>query len=115
MSKNKLYTLSYFRKRLNEAGYNSNILIKDYEETDSRYWTIKLFNNKNILCTCYKQTDITREDCIFEFWDGGNFYKNRYIICTESMQVVISHLNDISNKIEEDIELSKLSEIIPKD
>jgi hypothetical protein len=88
MSKNKLYTLSYFRQRLFAAGIESKILIKKYIEEDSRYWTISIFKDKCIFCTCFKNNG----EPSFEFWDGANYVKNKTTIRTKSMNVIIQSL-----------------------
>ncbi len=85
---NKLYTLSYFRKRLFAAGIESKILIKNYNKDDSRYWTISVFKDKCIFCTCFKNGS----DYSFEFWDGGNHLTRRHIIKTMSMNVITKSL-----------------------
>jgi hypothetical protein len=60
MSKNKLYNLSYFSKRLIEAGFNINRIVSAYENDDPRKWTILVVNSKtnsykfNIMITCFK-------------------------------------------------------------
>jgi len=86
---NKLYTLSYFRNRLFAAGIESKILIKNYPENDTRYWTICLFKDYCIYCTCYKYDS---ESYSFEFWDGGNLIHNRKIIKTLSMNIIIKSI-----------------------
>jgi len=85
---NNLYTLSYFRKRLLEAGITSKILIKDYPDADPRYWTVSIFGDKHIMCTCIKE----RNDIKFEFWDYGVHIGNNRVIKTKSMNVIISSL-----------------------
>lgn len=85
---NKLYTLSYFRKRLFAAGIESKILIRSFPEGDKRYWMISIFKDKCILCTCYK----TGQDYSFEFWDGGNDMTRKTILKCMSMNVIIKEL-----------------------
>ncbi len=90
-SKNKLYTLSYFRKRLHSSGIPSKILVK-YSTEDIRYWTIDLFpDTHNIFCTCFKSND----KYWFELWDGGNKLKNKRIISMKSMNVIIEMIYSI--------------------
>ena len=92
--KNKLYTLSYFRKRLSETNLMSKVLISAYPKNDNRYWTISISIDHMIFCTCYKKED----DVYFEFWDGDNVIKNRCVIKTKSMNVIIEYLNSIIHK-----------------
>lgn len=94
--KNKLYTLSYFRKRLHSASIDSKVLVRTYTSFgDSRYWTITLFpKTHNIFCTCYKN----ESDVWFELWDGGNRLKNETIIKTKSMNIIIDSIYSLVSK-----------------
>ena len=94
--KNKLYTLSYFRKRLHSASIDSKILIKAYNaEGDERYWTITLFpKTHNIFCTCYKNDS----EYWFELWDGGNKVQNNTNIITKSMNIIIDNVYSLLTK-----------------
>ena len=81
--KNKLYTLSYFRKRLKENNIKSVRLINKFADDDDRYWTILISpNHKNIICTCYK----TDSEYFFNFHTSKYF---KYQIKTQSMEVII--------------------------
>ena len=83
MPNNKLYTLSYFRKRLKESDISSIKLIERYEESDPRYWTILISpSQKNLICTCYK---FPNGD--FHFSIQTSNYTN-YEIKTKSMEVI---------------------------
>lgn len=88
--KNKLYTKSYFTKRLIEAGFFIKKVI-DYKEEDIRRWTIIVDpDNKNLLITCFKK-------------QKDNFYFLLQIqevnikLYTKSMEVVIDSINNILN------------------
>ena len=93
---NKLYTLSYFRKRLNEVGVSSKILINDYSENDKRYWTISIDDKLKILCTCIKYSDsdgtIKSE---FHFSDSKQNFKMDMVRVTASMEDIISMLGNV--------------------
>lgn len=89
MSHNKLYTLSYFRKRLFNAGYSSKILIDRFD--DSRYWMISIGDVAKIICVCYKDG----ENYYFELFDGKNKIKQNMIIHTQSMNVITEALNEL--------------------
>jgi len=82
---NNLYTLGYFRHRILSAGIPSKIIVKKYADNDDRYWTISLFGEKHVFCTCYK----VDSEFWFEFWDGNNIIKNKRIIKTQSINVII--------------------------
>jgi hypothetical protein len=86
-SKNKLYTKSYFIKRLIDAKIH---LKKDwlvaYPKNDPRKWTIMIdHNDANILCTCYKQLD---PYVTFRFISKHGHTS----VSTFSMVVVIDHI-----------------------
>jgi hypothetical protein len=91
MSKNKLYTLSYFRKRLKDANISSIVLLDKYDECDYRYWSISIDNIRNILCTCMKHED----EYYFVFSDCRQHILNNKIIKTESMNVIIEFLKTV--------------------
>lgn len=97
MSKNRLYTLSYFIKRLADNKIFSEILInnndkrdKYYSKDDIRQWTILIDpNNRNIICTCFKKTPKN-------FWFKLNTkYNDNIKIKTLSMQTIINIINDL--------------------
>ena len=90
MTKNRLYTLSYFRKRLKDADINSIRLINEFkDDNDKRYWTILIDpGRKNIITTCYKED-------IDKFWFKLNTPTNLYNIKTKSMRVIIENLKMI--------------------
>lgn len=97
-NKNKLYTLSYFRKRLRDSGITSKILIDSYTETDQRYWTISIDPSKKIICTCFKYTENDVIQFNFNFSDGNQNLPIDRNIKTESMNVIIDELKKIINK-----------------
>ena len=89
-SKNKLYTLSYFRKRLKNSSISSLRLINKYSKNDSRYWTILIDpSKKNLLCTCYKDSPI---DYYFSVQTEN---VPHFVIKTESMEVVINNIKEL--------------------
>jgi hypothetical protein len=96
MSHNKLYTLSYFRKRLHEAGFSSHIIFDIFAASDTRYWMISIGDIAKIICICYKKD----EEFHFELSDGKNYIKNNLNIHTQSMNVILDILNEIKNKKE---------------
>lgn len=97
MSHNKLYTLSYFRKRLFNAGYSSKILIANFD--DSRYWMVSIGDVAKIICICYKNQDVSGNSS-FEFFDGKNRIKQNVLINTQSMNVILEFLNQIRDNQE---------------
>jgi hypothetical protein len=97
-NKNKLYTLSYFRKRLRDAGITSKVLIDSYTEGDKRYWTISIDPENRILCTCFKYTEDNILKFYFNLSDGNQNLPIDKTIKTESMNVIIEILKKIINK-----------------
>lgn len=95
---NKLYTLSYFRKRLWEVGVSTTLLINDYAENDKRYWTISIDDDLKILCTCIKYTDADGSvKYEFHFSDSKQNFKMDMVRVTASMEDIISMLGNVLN------------------
>jgi hypothetical protein len=96
MSKNKLYTLSYFRKRLREVGINTEILVGEYGDQDKRYWTISIDDNMKIICTCLKYTESDGSTVSkFHFSDCKQSFKMDMVRETVSMEDIISMLSNV--------------------
>ena len=84
--KNKLYTLSYFRKRLHDNKIPTNILLK--YDNEIRYWTILVYPNKEkLLITCYKNNS--------EYWFTFYYKDITTKIITKSMEVIINQIKDL--------------------
>lgn len=96
MAKNKIYTLSYFRKRLKDSDITSKILCDTY--FDKRYWTISIDNKLRIQCTCFKYEDNGELEYYFYFTDGRQKILMDKIIKTDSMNVIISYIQTILDK-----------------
>lgn len=88
-SSNKLYTLSYFRKRLLDSGIKSVKVVEKYSDTDARYWTLLIDpNQSSLICTCYKRSS---DDFKFTFLiPNGNIIT----VKTLSMDVIINTINE---------------------
>ena len=96
-SKNKLYTLSYFRKRLKGAGFSSKILINNYDEDDKRYWTISIHKEYSIICTCLKYETDGILEVSFHFTDCGQKIIRDKTVQTESMNIITEMLEKLIN------------------
>jgi len=97
---NKLTTLGYFLKRLRDSGYYAHKLFTDYNESDSRAWTIMIDPGvASVFCTCYIN-DPFIDESYFELFDGGRFIPGRLKLKTNSFEVLIEHLvkYNINNK-----------------
>lgn len=92
MVKNKLYTLSYFRKRLIEFGYNVEKHIIQYEN-ETRKWTVianSINDSARLLITCYK---LSPDDY---WWKISCKTNDNIKIKTKSMKSFIEMLNDLT-------------------
>ena len=92
MANNNLYTKSYFKKRLYEAGIRVSDVwsgrerefVLEYDDADERYWTVLIDGgNTNILCTCVRSGDEIR----FNFVYPGCV---RLDVITQSMGTVLA-------------------------
>jgi len=97
MSKNKLYTLSYFKKRLIDAGYHVKVLIPKFlKKGDDRKWLISIMSEHKhypIFCLCIKKEDEYRY-----LITDNNLFMDREIM-TSSMNVIINNIRELDNSI----------------
>ena len=92
-SKNRLYTRSYFVKRLIDEKITCRSLIDNFVETDVRRWSVLIYPNQyNILCTCYKRS---ADDYWFKF---DTEKKSNMQVKTQSMNVIIQFIQDYVNE-----------------
>jgi hypothetical protein len=92
--KNKIQTLSYFKKRLKDNGYIVWDIMNKYSIEDPRKWTIMLNPSiESLYITC----SINREELgslpEFQFNDGGMRMQRNLTLKTSSMEVIINLLN----------------------
>lgn len=97
MSKNKLYTCSYFCKRLVEHGFDVQRLPIVYEVNDLRKWSIVVNKTndtykKNILITCFKNEETKQ----FSFKFQGQLQKD-FVLETLTMNMIIAILKRTFN------------------
>jgi hypothetical protein len=91
--KNKVHTLSYFKKRLKDSGYVVWDIVNKYAYSDPRKWTV-LVNpgSEAIFVTCVlnrEEVDMTE----FELNDSGQRFQKNLSIRTSSMEVITNFLN----------------------
>lgn len=87
MSTNKITTKSYFTKRLRDCGYTVDKLDFDFAESDSRRWMVLLDTGvSSVFITCNKSN-------AFSFYDGGRFVGEYVKLSTDSIEVIVEHLN----------------------
>lgn len=88
MSNSKIQTKSYFIKRLRDSGYLVDRAAWEYSENDNRKWSVVIDNGgSTVIVTCYK-------DNCFHFYDGLAFANNYIKIDTDSIEVLVSKLNE---------------------
>ena len=86
---NKISTQSYCVKRLKDSGYNIDKLDSiEYPETDTRKWSIIIDSGVSaVILTLLKNGNL-------HFYDGGRFLNSRLTLNTDSIEVLISFLNE---------------------
>jgi hypothetical protein len=88
--KNNIYTKSYLRKRLIEAGIIVRDLVSEYN--DNRCWTFMIDpNHQQILLTCIKKN---KDDFYFQLL----FEEKKIRITTLSADVLIKEIQEIIEK-----------------
>lgn len=97
---NKLNSQGYFIKRLRDSGYIVNRVDLDYSYSDPRGWTIIIDpGGASVFCTCFfnaNKDDIKESNLgenYFEMYDGGQFLPSKIKLCTNSIEVILSFLN----------------------
>ena len=94
MAKNKLFTPSYFIKRIIECGYNVEKVFDKYGTHDPRRWTVAINpTQESVLVTCYTNKE-ELHDIVFEFNDGGNTIPKNFQLHTKSIEVIINYLQE---------------------
>ena len=92
--KNSLKTYSYFVKRLKDNGYETWKMMDKYSEADPRKFTVLIDPfGASVYCTCFENLEGVG-DVHFEFYDGGQQFRNSLKIKTDSFEVILKHLND---------------------
>ena len=96
---NKLTTLGYFKKRLRDSGYVVEELFRYYSSMDPRTWTVVIDPGcASIFCTCYCNANSENiklsnlDEFYFEMYDGGQFIPGKWMIKTNSIEVLIENL-----------------------
>lgn len=92
--KNKIQTLSYFKKRLKDNGYVIWDVMKKYSLPDPRKWTIMLNPSiESVYITCYVNREELGSTPEFEMNDGGMRFQKNIVLRTSSMEVMINWLS----------------------
>lgn len=93
--KNKIHTLSYFKKRLKDSGYIVWDIMNKYSIEDPRKWTVLVNPSiESIFITC----SVNREELgslpEFELNDGGLRFQKNITLKTSSMEVIVNFLTE---------------------
>ena len=93
--KNKIQTLSYFKKRLKDNKYIVWDIMKKYSLEDPRKWTIMLNPSiESVFITCVVNRESLGDLPEFLFNDGGMRFQKNITIKTSSMEVIVNFLTD---------------------
>lgn len=91
--KNKIHTLSYFKKRLKDCGYVVWDIMNKYSMEDPRKWTIMINpSDESIFITCVVNREELGSLPEFEINDGGMRFQKNLTIKTSSMEVIVNLL-----------------------
>lgn len=92
MPKNKITTQGYFLKRLKDSGYYVIRLFDRYNDDDKRKWTIVINpSSDSIFLTCIDNGDWPHRG-LYKLDDDNNIFPHNFYINTESIDVVLKHL-----------------------
>jgi hypothetical protein len=91
--KNKIYTLSYFKKRLKDSGYIVWDIMNKYAMEDPRKWTVLVNPSiESVYITCIVNREELGQLPEFEINDGGMRFQKNLTLMTSSMEVIINLL-----------------------
>lgn len=92
--KNKIQTLSYFKKRLKDNGYIVWDVMNKYSLSDPRKWTVLINPSiESVYVTCYVNREELGSIPEFEINDGGLRFQRNLSLRTSSMEVVVNMLS----------------------
>ena len=92
--KNKIHTLSYFKKRMKDKGYVVWDIMKKYAMEDPRKWTIMLNPSiESVYVTCIINRDELGGLPEFQINDGGFRFQRNLTVRTSSMEVIVNLLS----------------------
>lgn len=91
--KNKVHTLSYFKKRLKDSGYVVWDIMNKYSIEDPRKWTVLLNPSiESVFITCMVNREELGSLPEFEMNDGGLRFQKNITLKTSSMEVIVNFL-----------------------
>lgn len=91
--KNKISTLSYFKKRLKDNGYVVWDIMNTYSMEDPRKWTVMLNPGvHSIYITCVINREEMGQSPEFEINDSGLRFQRNLVLRTSSIEVLVNML-----------------------
>lgn len=91
--KNKIHTLSYFKKRLKDSGYIVWDIMKSYSLEDPRKWTVMINPGvQSIFITCVVNRNEMGQAPEFEINDSGLRFQRNLVLKTSSIEVLVNLL-----------------------
>lgn len=91
--KNKIHTLSYFKKRLKDSGYIIWDIMKSYSLEDPRKWTVMINPGvQSIFITCVVNRNEMGQAPEFEINDSGLRFQRNLVLKTSSIEVLVNLL-----------------------
>ena len=92
MPKNKITTQGYFVKRIRDRGYRVDRVYSKYCDSDPRKWTIVINPlHESVFITCRDNGEWPWRG-MYEFCDNGVNIPRGFHVNTESVDVVVRHL-----------------------
>lgn len=94
--KNRLTTPAYFISRLRDNGYMVDRVFTKFGKADSRSWMVVVDpGGASVFITCLRNVDEYGAN-YFEMYDAGQYIPKRFSINTESIEVIITYLNQFN-------------------
>ena len=92
--KNKIHTLSYFKKRLKDSGYIVWDMMQKYAMEDPRKWTVLINPSiESVYVTCIVNREELGSSPEFQINDGGLRFQKNLTLKTSSMEVIVNLLS----------------------
>lgn len=94
---NNIKTQGYFIKRLRDSGYIVDKVFNNYNQLDSRAWTVVIDPGAaSIFCTCmineHPDEGAQLGASTFELFDGGRYVPGKFRVKTSSFEIIVEHL-----------------------
>lgn len=109
MPKNKITTQGYFVRRLRNEGYYVSRVYDRYSDNDRRKWTIAINpGTDSIFITCVDKGDWPHRG-MYRIDDNGSTFPHNFYINTESVDVMMKHLDDFKVEKPDNTRVNKVN------